>query len=166
MAISLGIGMKAGIAFFDSKPVMRRLKPKQRKFFRKFGQYVKRRARTSMKPGGKKGKTSDPGDPPRYHTKFLRKGILYGMDMGTESVVIGPKKYGRGNADVLEEGGMLKLFEKRNKDGGVWRPMFGNRSLRPWEEKRTRRAKVEARPYMAPAFEAEKKNISTIWASS
>ena len=131
-------------AFFDRAEVKRFLDRKTWKVLSKFGAYVRRRARTSMRTPGKKayrgGKTpvSAPGSPPFAHAggrKLLRRLIEFGFESDRRTVLIGPYRLGR-TADqhvprVLEQGGAIA------------------REVRPGVRKMSR---YRARPFMRPAF--------------
>lgn len=146
------IGMRSKLVFFDSKPVKRRMDKKTWFVLSNFGRFVRRRAQTSIRPGGKKNAVSDPGDPPRSHgRRLLRKNIFFGMDFQSMAVVIGPvvvsSKSGAGSLalEALEEGGLTTIVGTNKK----------RRTIR-----------LEERPFMGPAFEAEQSNISELWRSA
>lgn len=145
------IGMKSKLVFFDSKPVKRRMDKKTWKVLSTFGRFTRRRAQTSMRSGGKSGIVSDPGEPPRYHKKTLRRNIFYGFDMQSFAVVIGPivvptkSRAGSLALEALEEGGLTTIVGTNKKRMTV---------------------RIEERPFMGPAFEAEQSNISELWRSA
>jgi hypothetical protein len=134
--------------FFDARPVLDAADRAARKVLSRFGAFVRRRAKSSIKKAPKKAKTalkrglllsgegqfiSGPGQPPVGHVGTLRDAILFSYDPGNKSVVIGPVPFqgsGRG-ARALEEGGP-----------SVKRPSGRTVEIRP-------------RPYMRPAFLAE-----------
>jgi len=147
----MAIGMKCKFAFFDSRAVTRRIDPKKKRFLSKFGSFVRRTAKSSIKSGGKKNLSSDPGEAPRSHgASPLKKGIFFGYDFRNESVVIGPvirrTDGGRDAAETLETGGRIS-FTVKGKGGR--------------RERRT--ATIAARPTMAPAFKENEALISSIW---
>jgi hypothetical protein len=149
--VSGAIGAKVKFAFFDSKAVTRRVDPKKKRFLSKFGAFTRRTARSSIKSGGKKNKTSAPGEPPRAHGKsLLKKGIFFGYDFRNESVVIGPvlraTDGGRDAATAIEEGGNIS-FTVKGHDGKPVR----------------KTATIAARPFMGPAFRENEAQISSIW---
>jgi len=151
-----------GASFFDAPKVIRAVTKTEHRVLSRFGAIVRRRAKTSI---GKRKATSDPGDPPSSHTGWLKRMIFFGFDLRTRSVVVGPQLYGRGNADALEFGGDAKRWEKR-WEGGKWRQMYGNRSLRPGEEMRVRKFKIAARPFMGPAFQDALPELPAMWRNS
>ena len=82
----------------------------------------------------KRKKISAPGAPPSSHTDALRAGIMYAVDREKLTVVVGVPKGKSSAPAVLEHGGI-------GKDGKFYR----------------------ARPFMAPAFEQQKKNITKLF---
>jgi hypothetical protein len=168
----MSVGFRATAALFDTDKVTDRIDRVKRRFLFTFGAYVRTRARQSIKSGGKSNKRSKPGDPPKFHTPFLKKGILFAVNTSRESVVIGPvvvptEHGGPGALSALEEGGMVSIREIVGGGGGG-----RNASGQFKKKKRLRftgkmtRTRIKARPFMGPAFEKEKANISTIWRKS
>jgi len=131
--------------FFDKKAVRDKVDAGTRRVLSKFGAFVRRTARSSIR---KREKTSQPGSPPSSHTGLLKKFIFFGYEPAKRSVVIGPVRLsqkGRGEAPhLLEYGGSTKV-EHRGK---------------------RRRAKVRARPFMGPAFEKEEPKLAAMWRDS
>jgi hypothetical protein len=86
---------------------------------------------------------SRPGEPPRlrYARSPLKSLLFFGYDKNTDSVVVGPQKYGRPNPDgstgaqALEHGG---------------RGQFGT---------------IQPRQFMAPALAAAAPNFARQWAT-
>lgn len=124
------------VVFFDSSKVLRAVKRVERQKLSRFGAYVRQRAKTSIRPG--RG-ISTPGSPPVRHTGLLGKLILFGYNEAEKSVVIGPVQFRIGSLvpRLLEHGG-------RARNGAVYR----------------------ARPFMVPAFEAEKPGFLNDWRDS
>lgn len=78
--------------FLDRPHVMQRITAKQRRVFAKSGGFGRQAMRRQMRPGGKKHKSSQPGEPPRTHgDRLLRKLIYFGLEPEAETVVIGPE---------------------------------------------------------------------------
>ena len=109
--------------FFDRAKVLDRLHKKEISVLNRTGGESRNTVKRSMRPGGKKGKSSEPGEPPRYQTKKLRDAIVYGYDEQNHSVVIGPLK-ARAKAEnvphILEYGGtvpnaLVRVVEKTGK---------------------------------------------------
>jgi len=131
--------------FFDKKAVRDKVDAGTRRVLSKFGAFVRRTARSSIR---KRKKTSQPGSPPSSHTGLLKKFIFFGYDPRKDSVVIGPVRLtqkGRGEApSLLEYGGTTKV-EYRGK---------------------RKRARVRPRPFMGPAFEKEQPKLPAMWRDS
>ena len=150
------VGFSVKMTFFDSKEVVRRMDPKKRRFLAKFGAFTRRTSKASIKPGGKAGKTSSPGSPPRGHLKKgLRSSIYFYADRRRENVLIGPilmssRKGGAEALKSLEEGGSTMVEELTLKKGLRPRRKF-DRDDYLRTGKRVR-ARIEARPFMLPAF--------------
>jgi hypothetical protein len=129
--------------FFDRKAVTSRVDRATRKVLSKFGAYVRQRAKTSLR---KRKKVSEPGKPPSSHTGLLRKLIYFGYDPAGRTVVIGPTPL-RSNVEappLLEHGGTTTLVR------------HGKRKI----------ARYRARPFMRPAFEAERPQLPKLWRDS
>ena len=131
--------------FFDTKAVRGKVDAGTRRVLSKFGAFVRRTARSSIR---KRKRISEPGSPPSSHTGLLKKFIFFGYDPAQRSVVIGPERLsqkGRGEAPHLLEYGGTGTVERRG---------------------RRRRAKVRARPFMGPAFEKEEPKLAAMWRDS
>lgn len=120
--------------FFDERAVRSALDAGTRKALSKFGAFVRRRAKSSIR---KRRRISRPGEPPSSHTGKLRKSIYFGYDAQNKSVVVGPTKWSSSNAQALLE------------YGGIGR-------------KKTRGALYRPRPYMRPAFQKELSNLKSL----
>jgi len=127
--------------FFDKKAVTSRTDRATRRVLSRFGAFVRRTARQSIR---KRKKPAPPGKPPSSHIGLLKKFIFFGYDPRKESVVIGPVRLsqkGRGEAPaLLEHGGTSKVGRKRVR----YRP----------------------RPFMVPAFEKEQPKLPAMWRDS
>lgn len=134
-------GLKITHLFFDSPKVMRSVDKSTRKVLSKFGAFVRRTAKQSIR---KRKKSSTPGTPPSSHTGLLKRFIFFGYDPQKRSVVIGPTRLtenNRGEApSILEYGGRTTVDKKR--------------------------VKISARPFMGPAFEKEKPKLPSMWKDS
>ena len=129
--------MKVKQLFFDSPKVLGAVDKATRKVFSRFGAFVRRTARGSIR---KRKKTSAPGQPPSSHTGLLKRFIFFSFDPSRKSVVIGPMRLNQRNTDaphILEYGGTATLDKKQ--------------------------VTVRPRPYMGPAFEKEKPNLPALW---
>jgi hypothetical protein len=129
--------------FFDRAAVQQKVDKATRRVLSRFGAFVRQRAKTSIR---KRKGTSPPGSPPYSHVGLLRKFILFAYDADRKSVVIGPTLIRAGSEAprLLEYGGEATLETKRGR----------------------RRARYRPRPFMRPAFEAEKPKLSALWRNS
>jgi len=131
--------------FFDTKAVRSKLDATTRRVLSKFGAFVRRTARSSIR---KRKRISEPGSPPSSHSGLLKKFIFFGYDPAQRSVVIGPERLsqkGRGEAPHLLEYGGTHAVERKGK---------------------RRRARVRARPFMQPAFDKEEPKLAAMWRDS
>lgn len=148
-----GFGFKfnAKNLFFDRKRVIDAFGAKGQAAMKKLsriGAFVRQTARTSMRPGGKKGKTSPPGTPPRTHVGTLKKLLYFAYDQSAHSVVIGPQ--------LFKKGGVPGLLE------------FGGSVRRKVGKGRFKTLRYRGNPYMAPALQKEiaKGTMPKVWAAS
>ena len=127
--------------FFDSATVVRAVDKSTRQVLSRFGAFVRRTAKQSIR---KRKKSAPAGQPPSSHTGLLKRFIFFGYDTGKNSVVIGPTRLtqnNRGGApSILEYGGRTTVDRKR--------------------------VKISARPFMGPAFEKEKPALPSMWRDS
>ena len=131
--------------FFTSKAVLSATDRATRRVLSKFGAYVRRTAKSSIR---KRKRISRPGKPPSSHTGLLRRFIFFGYDPAKRSVVIGPVRLthgDRGEAPALLEYGGTTTLKRRGK---------------------RKRARFRARPYMGPAMEAEEPKLPQMWRDS
>jgi len=140
------IGMNVRQMFFDRKAVRSAVDRTARRVLSKFGAFVRRGAKSSIR---KRKRTSSPGEPPSSHTGLLKKFIFFGYDRGRRSVVIGPARLNQAVGDApaaLEYGGASTVVE-------------GLRNRR-----RKRRIRIAARPFMGRAM--RKTPIAPLWRDS
>ena len=140
------IGMKLDAAkglFFDRARVTNAVDRTTRKNLSRFGAFVRKRARSSIR---KRRRISNPGQPPSSHTGLLKRNIFFVYEPARRSVVIGPVllNSSSGAPELLEHGGTVV-----RKVGG-----------------RRVRMTYQPRPYMGPAFETEQDNLSRLWRNS
>lgn len=137
--------LKVKNLFFDSPKVLRSVDTATRKVFSRFGAFVRRTARGSIR---KRNKASRPGQPPSSHTGLLKRFIFFGYDTNRRSVVIGPTRLTenhRGDApSALEYGGTATLGQNKDKTC----------------------VRIRPRPFMGPAFEKEQTKLPTLWKNS
>lgn len=149
-------------AFFDRPAILNAVDKATVKVLSRFGSFVRTRASSSIKPVPKKASTrakrgiliggkSSPGNPPVSHTGLLKDFIFFFFDAGNRSVIVGAAKLSGLIGDAphaLEHGGTSTAFVGKR----------GNR-------KRIS-TRVRARPFMAPAFAAERSKLDSLWANS
>lgn len=141
----IGLTVKAAKeGFFDRAAVLASVDKATRQVLSKFGAFVRTRAKTSIR---KRKGTSPPGGPPYSHVGVLRSLIFFSYDAGRQSVVIGPtlSKRPSGAPANLEYGGEADIPGRRGK---------------------VSRATIRPRPFMGPAFEAEKPGLPAMWSNS
>jgi hypothetical protein len=128
---------------FDRAAVQQKVDKATRKVLSRFGAFVRQRAKTSIK---KRKEISRPGQPPHSHVGLLRKFILFAYDADRKSVVIGPTltKDESEAPRLLEHGGDTTLETREGPKRAHYRP----------------------RPFMGPAFEAEKPQLPALWKNS
>lgn len=157
--------------FFDRAAVMSAADRAELNVLSKFGAFVRRTARSSVKKVGKRaasalaaaiasgnpeairaarrGTVSTPGNPPKGHGEELfKKWILFGYDREARSVVIGPARLNS------KTGEALPALEY----GGTSHITGGNRDGTP--------IKVAARPTMQPAFNKNIPTLPPMWRNS
>lgn len=129
--------------FFDKKRVLSATTRAERQVLSRFGAFVRRRAKSSIR---KRKAISNPGAPPSSHVGTYRRLIFFSYDPGRRSVVIGPTQNRVGSAvpRLLEKGGDVTVKTKR----GI------------------ARLRYRARPHMGPAFKAELPGVPQLWRNS
>ena len=140
------IGMRINEAkslFFDRQAVSSAVSRAERRVLSKFGAFVRRGARSSIR---KRKSISKPGSPPSSHTGLLRDFIFFVYETQRSRVVIGPVQLNRGTdaPAILEYGGQVTARRRGRRVRQTYRP----------------------RPYMGPAFEREKPKLSAMWRDS
>lgn len=128
----------------DAKPVIDSMDPVKRDALSHAGARVRQTARRSIRR--RKG-VSRPGRPPHSHVGTLRRLIFYAWDGESESVVIGPLRFGEGGAEDLEHGGTVRVRTRRGRG-------------------RTVRAAIEPRPFMGPAQAEVEPEMAGFWAQA
>ena len=121
--------------FFDSKLVESLTDKATRRALSRVGAYIRTTARRSLR---RRKKSSRPGEPPSTHTAGKRnlKFILFAYERSTESVIVGPVRFGTkvNVANLQEFGGTRRITRSRRGK---------------------RQARYKPRPFMQPALEAE-----------
>ena len=142
------IGIVTRRMFFSTRAVMSKVDRSTRRVLSRFGAYVRTTARHSIR---KRKRPSRPGEPPSSHTGLLKRFIFFGYDRDRRSVVIGPERLGNKAGDApsaLEYGGTSTVTEERRG------------------KRKKRQTRIEARPFMGPAFEKEKPKLPAMWRGS
>jgi hypothetical protein len=129
--------------FFDRKAVANGIDKATRKVLSRFGAFVRTGARSSIRT---RKAVSRPGSPPSSHTGLLKRGILFGYDAASRSVVIGPMALRRASQApaLLEYGGRTRGRRRKELVAMTYQP----------------------RPYMGPAYEKEAPKLPAMWAGS
>lgn len=142
------IGFEITRLFFDKKSVTSQVDRTTRRVLSRFGAFVRRTARSSIR---KRKRISEPGQPPSSHIGLLKKFIFFGYEPRKHSVVIGPVRLsekGRGEPPgapaLLEHGGTTTLTRRGKR----------------------KRARFRPRPFMRPAFEKEHPKLPAMWRDS
>lgn len=155
--------------FFDPRKILAAAEKARYRALSKQGAFVRRRFKGLIR---NKKKSSAPGQPPSGHPAkgqsegMLEKFCFFGYDQNKKSMFVGPAilngigfdKDGRPTRgtvpQVLNEGGEISILEVfRN---GVWVRAKRKRRQDEGLKQRFRRVRIEARPAIGPALEAEK----------
>lgn len=148
--------------FFDKKNVLNSVDKASRRVLSRFGSFVRKTARQSirrprrkpvaelseserreyLKTGRRPFASSKPGEPPRNQTGLLKGHILFWYNRHERSVAIGPAKFRSGDIPgTLEVGGPIRLRSGRT-------------------------VRIAPRPYMGPALDKELPKLEPLWANS
>ena len=155
-----GVNFAVTSYFFDAPKIVNSVDRATRKVLSRFGSYVRRTMRSSIR---KRKKTSDPGKPPTSRVGLLKQFIFFSYDPNTKSVVIGPERLNAkiGNTpEVLEYGGTNTVATYRRR--GFKRGEQYTRT-RVVEKKRVQ---VKARPFAHPALKQELPTLAPMWKAS
>lgn len=154
--------------FFDRNKVVDAVEKGRRKALSKAGAFVRTRARTSIRY---RNQSSSAGQPPSGHRSMmwmkkkkdgtvkpqlsspLREFMFFAYDESSKSVVIGPALLNSTAARHAEPQGGETVPEVLEQGGVVRVP--GRKAMR-----------ISARPYMQPAYQAERTSIMAAWANS
>ncbi len=138
--------------FFSTPEVLRDCNKKTRRVFSRFGAFVRRTAKQSIR---KRKASAPPGQPPSSHKGLLKKFIFFVYDAAKRSVIIGPQKLQGLVGDAphaLEEGDKSTVTVSRR---------VGRSRARIQKS-----VSIEARPYMGPAAAKESQKLPSMWADS
>ncbi len=167
------IELKRGQAtqfFFDRAPVVQSMDRASLRVHSRFGAFVRRGARSSVR---RRTKISEPGQPPSSHTGLFKDNIFFVYDKGIDGVVIGPILLNKADRDalaLLEHGGAAErrfLVLERRRDGTVG-PVDPKRKPRKTiivssRGGRKRRVRYRPRPTMGPALQRELPKLPQMW---
>ena len=140
----IGVSIKqAKGLFFDQAKVGRAMSKAERRVLSKFGAYIRRTAKSSIR---KRKRVSQVGSPPSSHTGLLKKFIFFLYEPERRSVIIGPVLLGKGTdaPRLLEHGGSAVRRKRRKRV----------------------RMTYAARPFMGPAMDKEKPKLPAMWRDS
>ena len=135
------VSTKLQSSFFDSRKVLRKTSTAERRVLSRFGAFVRRRARGSIR---RRKKISAPGQTPSAHGKQIKQ-IFFAYNPANQNVVIGIEKRGKSNAPAALEHGEPSTTRIRG---------------------RKVRIRVRRRPIMGPALEHEKPKLDPLWRNS
>jgi len=131
------VTMRFRLVYFDAAKVIRRMDAAARNSLTRAGRFIRKRAHDSIR---KRKAISKPGQPPRSHAGQLRKLLFYAWDPRTRSIVIGPAAFKEAEApNLLEFGGRVGRLDRR--------------------QRRPRTMIYRKRPFMGPAYEAERDQL-------
>jgi hypothetical protein len=144
--------------FFDRKAVINAVDKAELRVLKKFGAFVRRRSRSSIR---KRKAISKPGEPPTSRTGKLKKSIFFGYDSTKKSVVIGPHLFesraGKTAPELLEYGGTVagtgKVVWLTNDPGRDSSGKFVSQGRRRVVQDKPMH--YQPRPFMGPAFATE-----------
>lgn len=165
------VTVKAARMFFDRQAVVDQIGAAAATGLGRFGSFVRTRARTSMKKGGKSERThtAQPGQPPRVHAGQLKDLLFFSFDPSTLSVVVGPVPFKDGKVPrLLEFGGTAKgdgstryLRQAAGRDAkGKFKSLGRKRVVMDGT------LRYRGNPFMGPALRKELPNMPNAWASS
>lgn len=175
-------GLKINTAksfFFDAPRVLASVDQATARNLSLAGSYVRKAARGLIRKVGKKGKPSNPGQPPKSRTGVLKDFLFFAYEPSRRTVVVGPAKTNQvffkrsgkpisGTApEVLEYGGEISVLEWWLPSQQKW-SRVDLRSKRKIEGRKTRlrTVRIAARPYMAPAEAKARPDYTAVWANS
>lgn len=167
--------------FFDRDAVKKAIGKESAAILGKFGSYVMKTARQSMR---RRKKPSAPGTPPSAHSKdaqhpygpLLKTLLRYEFDPTTKSVVVGPKGKLNLSAPSLQEAGGNKIIKTRiftEKSGrratpaqseAFRRGIANGRIILASRPTQYKSVYLPPRPYMKPALTAEMPKFPTLYA--
>jgi phage gpG-like protein len=162
--------------FFDRALIDRKVDRAILRQLSKAGAFIRQRARSSIR---KRKKASKPGKPPTNRKGLLRNNIVFVYDPDSRSVVIGPTLlnmiFFNGDGQpvkgtvpgVLEAGGQISMLMRYIPYLGKWvRADLRSRRRLVGNQLKRRTVTIAARPFMGPAFEAERPKFAQLFLNS
>ncbi len=135
----IGFTTDDGRTFFNNGSVKALMRKRTDDALKRFGAFVRQRARSSLKA---RKKPAAPGKPPSVHEGGLKRLTAFAVDPKTQSVVIGPIAYKSRRAREIEEGGRLLARSRGGK---------------------TTLLRYAPHPWLQPAFEKELATAAKNW---
>lgn len=151
-------------AYFDKKAVIDAVGKAEAKVMGRKGALVRAIMKRSMR---KKKGHAPAGQPPYRHQGNLAK-VEFAFDPKSHSVVIGPAKLGNGKApEIQDKGGVVEVSGIMTRRG-QFVPLFvmdakGRQAAIASGKVVKVKAKVEARPFSAPALEIATPLLAKEW---
>jgi hypothetical protein len=137
------LSLKFKLQFFDRPAVIRAMGIRKRGALSRIGSFIRTRAKSLIRS---RKATAGPGQPPSSHVGTLKGLIFFGYDLATRSVVVGPVRFGTGEAPHLLE--------------------FGGVAIRKDARGKRRVERYHGNPFMLPALRAEISYIPKHWNNS
>lgn len=144
----INVNIKQAKLVFREQAVLTPLEKAKIKYVSQAGAFIRRDARSSMR---RRKKPSPPGKPPRVLIGFIKKFLFFIVDRQEPiSVTVGPAGFGEGYdaPSALEFGGVVT---RKTFSGGRVRSM---------------QVKLEARPYMQPAYNKTEQKLPSLFAKA
>lgn len=134
--------LSAKVFYNTAKTLQKRAVSQAERIGLRFGSFVQRTAKQSIRRPGSAGNPSKPGKAPKDRTGALKNFIRFAYDNRDRSVVVGPVLLpGRTDAqELLEKGGTATIEGEQ--------------------------VNYEARPYMEPALEKRLPDLLGLWDGS
>jgi len=156
-----GVTIKASRRnFFDRKGVLDAVGKQTADALRSGGALIRTIMRRSIRPAGKSGKPSQPGQPPRGHGQQLLRSLIYfhfvrGTVLRNHSVWVGPvlSNSPSGAPEALEFGATIRVPKGTMMRVPAGRDARGRSQPDRYVPGPERVIRIEPRPYLGPALE-------------
>ena len=162
-------------SFFDAPRVLAATDRATRSVLSRAGAFIRRTAKGLIRKGKKPSK---PGSPPKSHAGTLKDFLFFAYEPSRRSVVIGPAKTnqvffdGDGQPvsgtvpEVLEFGGSISVLEWQLRSGKWTRADLRSKRRLASRPLRKRIVRIQARPYMQPAYAINEPKLGPLWADA